>query len=1066
MFVSVVRRGILVTVVALIISIIGIAAAIRIPVQMIPDVEERTISVETRWPGATPQDIEKDILIEQERYLRNVPNLSRLVATAGSGSAEVELEFPFGTDAVESMIQVNNALSQVPSYPRNVDEPRIVAASFSSNAFMYFRVATLPDNPRNIDIELMQDFVEDRVRPLMESVPGVSEVSVSGGANRQLQVNVDGDALAQRGLSVLDVRDAILARNQDISGGELTAGKRRYLLRTVGRFDSLDELGEVVLLREGDAFVRLSDVATVVLGQARPREISTYDGKPVLGLQVRRQSGSNVLAIKDAMMAQVDLINRDVLEPAGLTLQLSTDDTRYVEASIGNVWTNLGIGAVFATLVMFLFLRSFSATFVAVIGIPLCAIAAFIGLMLTGRTINVISLAGIAFAIGMTIDNSIVVLENIERYRRRGLDRFESAVQGVREVWPAVLASTLTTVLVFLPILFIEEEAGQLYSDVAIAISSAILVSMAVAIFLIPALSARLDFSGRSARRSQQDAAPPGANNSPRLSRARHVIRALAERPFQRVLVIGGTIATCAFIILVLTPPAEYLPEGEEAKTFASMTAPPGYNLATMAEIGEQVRQYFLPHVNADPSAYERGDTEVPPITSLNLSISPSGIRIIAETVNPRHIEALMTALTDYYESFPGMRAFAAKGSIISSNDGGTRSINMDISGPDLISVYEAANLAYDRARQVFDDPRIQSQPSALSLAQPLVQIRPDWQRVAELGLSGDAIGFTVAALTEGAYVDDFFQDDDKIDLYLYGERGSDQEARLEDINNILVRAGDGSSLPLSALAVIEETVDTSTVRRVNGRRTVTLNIIPPDDVPLETGVERVRVDLIQALQDEGRWPAGVDVSLSGASDQLNATRDALMGNFLIALLIIYLLLVAIFSHWGYPLLIMTTIPLGVAGGIVGLGLMNFVGGLLPLVGLQPISQPFDMITMLGFLILMGTVVNNPILVVDQARRNLAEKNTTVIDAVMMAVDSRLRPIAMTTITTLCGLAPLVLLPGEGTELYRGVGAIVLFGLVGAAFVTVTFLPALLVMVLRWRHGEARQKSVARSLTQ
>jgi len=752
-------------------------------------------------------------------------------------------------------------------------------------------------------------------------------------------------------------------------------------------------------------------------------------------------------------MAQVDLINRDVLESAGLTLQLSTDDTRYVEASIGNVWTNLGIGAVFATLVMFLFLRSFSATFVAVIGIPLCAIAAFIGLMLTGRTINVISLAGIAFAIGMTIDNSIVVLENIERYRRKGLDRFESAVQGVREVWPAVLASTLTTILVFLPILFIEEEAGQLYSDVAIAISSAILVSMMVAIFLIPALSARLDFSSRSGCRKEQEAASSGTSNGSRLSRVSHVIRALAERPLRRVLVIGGTLATCVFIIMVLTPPAEYLPEGEEAKTFASMNAPPGYNLATMAEIGEQVRQYFLPHVNADPSAYERGDTEVPPITSLNLSISPSGIRIIAETVNPRHIEALMTALTDYYETFPGMRAFAAKGSIISSNDGGTRSINMDISGPDLVSVYEAANLAYDRARQVFDNPRIQSQPSALTLAQPLVQIRPDWQRVAELGLSGDAIGFTVAALTEGAYVDDFFQDDDKIDLYLYGERGSDQEARLADLERILIRTGDGSSLPLSSLAVIEETVDTSTVRRVNGRRTVTLNIIPPDDVPLETGVESVRVDLIQALQDEGRWPAGVDVSLSGASDQLNATRDALMDNFLIALLIIYLLLVAIFSHWGYPLLIMTTIPLGVAGGIVGLALMNFVGDLLPLVGLQPIRQPFDMITMLGFLILMGTVVNNPILVVDQARRNLADKNTAVIDAVMMAVNSRLRPIAMTTITTLCGLAPLVLLPGEGTELYRGVGAIVLFGLVGAAVVTVTFLPALLVFVLRLRHS-------------
>ncbi|MFO7992530.1 MAG: efflux RND transporter permease subunit, partial [Marinobacter sp.] len=247
------------------------------------------------------------------------------------------------------------------------------------------------------------------------------------------------------------------------------------------------------------------------------------------------------------------------------------------------------------------------------------------------------------------------------------------------------------------------------------------------------------------------------------------------------------------------------------------------------------------------------------------------------------------------------------------------------------------------------------------------------------------------------------------------------------------------------------ETVDTSTVRRLDGRRTVTLNVIPPDNVPLEAGVERVRTELLGAMRDSGELPSGVSINISGASDQLNATRDALTGNFIIAVVIVYLLLVAIFAHWGFPLLILTAIPLGVAGGIVGLALMNLVGGLLPRIGLLPLSQPFDMITMLGFLILMGTVVNNPILVVEQARQNLRHRDISVVDAVIGAVETRLRPIAMTTLTTICGLSPLVFLPGEGTELYRGVGAIVLFGLAGAATVTVTFLPALTVFVLGWR---------------
>ncbi|MBZ2169696.1 efflux RND transporter permease subunit [Marinobacter sp. F4216] len=1045
MFSAIIRRGTLVAVVALIIAILGTAAAFRIPVQMIPDLEVRTVTVETRWPGATPQDIEKEILIEQERYLRNVPNLSRMMATAFSGSAEIELEFPFGVDITETLIQINNALSQVPDYPLNVDEPRIVAASFSSNSFMYLRVSTLPGNPRELDIQLMRDFIEDRVRPRMESVSGVSEVEIGGGADRQIQILVDEAALAQRGLGLVDLRNAINQRNRDVSGGELEAGKRRYLLRTVGRFEDISELEQLVIRRQGDSVVRLRDVARVQTGHSRIRELAIVNGQGVIGVQVRRESGSNVIDIKHAMMDEVASINEEVLEPAGMILELTADDARYVEASIANVWTNLGIGAVFATLVMYLFLRSGRATLAGVCGIPLCAIAAFMGLLLTGRTINVISLAGIAFAIGMTVDNSIVVLENIERHRRLGLDRFESALKGVQEVWPAVFASTATTLLVFLPILFIEEEAGQLYSDVAIAISAAILASMLVAITIIPTLCARLDFR-RSATETDQYGNVTAGGWSTSVLRA---VRWLVSESLRRTLVIVVTVLVSAWVILALTPPAEYLPEGEEPKTFAFMNAPPGYNLSEMAAIARQVEDHFLPHVNADGLAYAAGETRVPPMAYLNMQVSPTGMRIIAETLEPTHIEALMDEITRVYEEFPGMRAFAAKGSIISSNDGGTRSINLDISGPDLASVYRAANAAYRQAETIFDNPRIQSQPPTLSLAQPLVQVRPDWDRVAELGLDTEAIGFTVASLTEGSYIGDFFLDDDKVDIYVYGQ--ASEGVQLASLPDVMVHTPDGATLPLSSIATLEETVDTSVVRRVDGRRTVTLNVIPPGKVPLETGVERVRTELLQTMREEGTLPASVDVEISGASDQLNATRDALTGNFIIAIAIVYLVLVAIFAHWGFPLLILTAIPLGVAGGIVGLALMNLVGGMLPLLGLQPLSQPFDMITMLGFLILMGTVVNNPILVLDQARQNLRHQGGNVVEGVVDAVATRLRPIAMTTLTTICGLSPLVFLPGEGTELYRGVGAIVLFGLMGAAIVTVTFLPALAILVFSLR---------------
>ncbi len=1046
MFDAIVRNGILMTVAALILSVLGVLAALRVPVQMIPDLDVRTVSIQTAWPGATPQDVEKEILIEQEEYLRSLPNLQRLESSASSGRAVIELDFPFGVDMTQTLIRVNNALNQVPSYPENVDEPRVFASSFSANSFMYFAISPLPGNPRGLDMDMMRDYIQDNVRTRLSGVPGVSEVAVWGGAERQVRILVDPARLADRQLTILDVRNAIRARNRDVSGGEIESGKRRYLLRTVGRFDSVEDLNDLIIDRRGDTLIELSDIARVELDHFEVRRLSYYNENPIVALAVSREAGSNVIDIKYAMLDAVERVKRDVLEPAGMTMHLMAEDAGYVEASVRNIWINLTLGAIFATGVMFLFLRSARATAVGVIGIPICTIAAFIGLLAAGRTINVISLAGVAFAIGMTLDNSIVVIESIELKRRQGLDRFRAAVEGVRSVWTAVLASTLTTILVFLPVLFIQEEAGQLYSDVAIAISASILASMLVAITLIPTASARLSFGSEHRSHAEGELR----------ERLLAWIDALITTPGRRLTTIAVTVLVSVAIIVLLTPPAEYLPEGEEPKTFAFMNAPPGYNLETMAEIGLEVQDYFLEFLNDESGRYARGETNVPPIKYLNTGISADNMRIIAEPVNRGDIDALMNAFTERFRQYPGMRAFAARGSIISSNDGGTRSINLDVSGPSLSVIYDAALAAYRRAQDVFENPRIQSSPSALALSQPLIEVRPDWARAAELGMAAGEVGYTVAALTDGAFVDEFFDADDKIDMYLFSTTAGRTD--LDSLGGLPVYTPQGSILPLDAIATITETVDTSTIRRINGQRTVTLNIIPPKTVALEEGVEIVRRDVVAYLRDSGTLPASVNVDISGASDQLDATKATLAANYPVALIIIFLLLVAIFRHWGYPLLIMTTIPLGIAGGIVGLALFNVAGAALNWIGLGGFHQSFDMISMLGFLILIGTVVNNPILIVDRAMQQMKAGGASPLQAVREAVSARLRPIAMSTLTTICGLSPLVVIPGAGTELYRGVGAIVLFGILGAAIVSVTMLPALTISVLEWR-GRKRTTS-------
>lgn len=1027
------KRGTLVAVVVAMILLLGIVAATRVPVQMIPDLETRVISVETTWPGATPQDIEKEILIEQELYLRTLPNLQRMTSLAGTGSAEVELEFPYGIDTQEALIEVNNALSQVPSYPENVDEPVIRTSSFSYAPFLYFRTIPLPGNPKGIDLEMMRDFIEDDVRPQMERVAGVSRVRILGGAARQIQIEVDPARLAERDISLADVRSAIRQRNTDISAGDLDSGKRRYLMRTVGRFKDLDELRDLIVVRRGDAVTRLRDIAQVRLDHAETRRKNYSNGAPNIWVAVIRQTGSNVIEIKNKMLPLVEQLNEDVLNPAGLEMSLSSEDVSYVEDSVANVVQNIILGACLAAIVMFLFLRSGSATVIGMLGMPICIVAGFIGLLLLGRTVNVISLAGIAFAIGMTIDNTIVVLESIAQERQAGKKAFEAARDGVKNVWSAVLSGTMTTVLVFLPILFIQEEAGQLFSDIGIAISSSIIVSMLVAIAVVPVASANLP------ERKNKAAKTNPTSPSPRLLK---LLQKLLASPVARPICIAGTLIVVGSIFIWMTPPAEYLPEGEEAKAFSSMIAPPGYTLQEMDRIAKEIEAGLLPALKEEPEKFERGETEVPALDRVDIIVSAGSVFTIAVTKDYDHIDEYMELINRRYRSYPGMRAFSSRGSIISSNDGGTRAVALDISGPELAEVYATAQTIYREAEALIPDAQIDSDPGSLVLGQPLLEIRPKWERLRELGFDTENFGFAAAALSDGAFVDEFYTGDDKIDIFLYSDAGNAQS--LDRLETLPIFTPQGTVVPLGSLADIEETVDAADIRRVDAQRTVTLYVIPPRSLALETAVQRVRNELIRPMRAENRLPPGVTVDLTGASDQLDATRKSLGQNLWIAVALCYLQLVIIYRHWGYPFLILVTVPLGIGGGIVGLWLLNFLGGFLTWFGMDPIQQPFDMITMLGFLILLGTAVNNPILIVDRTMRNFREENLDAIAAVKDAVAVRLRPVLMTTATTLMGLSPLVFLPGAGTELYRGLGAIVLFGLAFTALVTLTFLPCLL----------------------
>jgi multidrug efflux pump subunit AcrB len=492
------------------------------------------------------------------------------------------------------------------------------------------------------------------------------------------------------------------------------------------------------------------------------------------------------------------------------------------------------------------------------------------------------------------------------------------------------------------------------------------------------------------------------------------------------------------------------------------MIAPPSYNLSEMEKIGSELRDYFKDYLNAAPDAFENGKTKMPPLAYYSMSVSVGRIWFLSAPTEPKYIAEMMEAITAKFRSYENMRAFSARGSIISSNDGGTRAVAVDLAGNNLIDLYSAAEAVYQEAEQRFDDPQLNSNPGSLTLDQPFIEIRPRWQRLAELGISNREFSYAVAAVSDGAYVDEFILNDDKIDIFLFSDAGNKQT--IEALSSAPLVTPQGNILPLNSMADFVESKSSDSVRRVDGSRTVTVYIIPPRDVALETAEAIVRNELLPALWQKGSISQGINVSISGAADQLEATKTALSGNFVVAIALCFLLLVAIFTHWRYPLFILATVPLGMAGGLLGLVLINVVNAGLNTLGLGGAHQPFDMITMLGFLILLGTVVNNPILIVDQTKRFL-DQGETVQTAVRNAVQKRLKPIFMSTATTLFGLAPLVLIPGEGTELYRGVGIIVLCGIFSSTLLSLTFLPALLMGLLKERSEQPSEQSEVSTIT-
>lgn len=1048
-----IQRPIAVIAVVVMVIMFGWVALQRIPIQLAPDVRQPVIIVDTSWQGASPLEVEREIVNRQEEVLKGIEGLKGIDSRARTGRSDITLRFSPSQNMDRALLLVANRLDRVSGYPEEANEPTLRTSGTDDNPIAWFLLTRADGNER--DMITYGDFLEDTVQERIERIPGISGVNIFGETEREMRVVVDPEQLARYRLTVSDVVNKLRAANASISGGDVDEGKRSYVVRTEGDFTTTDQVLDVVLRSDAElgngriGRVTVRDIATVELGYKEARALPHRRDDRAMAFNMTREQGSNVLTV----MNEVHRVTRDLAEGSlkrvGLLLENVFDETLYVNSAISLVQQNILIGGVLAALVLMLFLRSWRPTLVVSLAIPVSVIGSFVAMAALGRSLNVISLAGIAFAVGMVVDAAIVVLENIYRLRQEGQSRSEAAYNGASQVWPAVLVSSLTTVMVFIPILIMELEAGQLFRDIAVAISVSVLLSLLVSVTVIPALANRLLVG--DVTDSSKMMRLPFIDDFARAFVAfwQSYTQMVVRSKFRALGVVAIITITAGVFTAAFAPKLDYLPTGNRNFVFGIVNLPPGYSLSTVNEITERIaertRKFWASETGPESAPGE------PPKFERFMRVPFAGRAFIGGTsVDPSRASELGPVIEEAASHEPGTRAFARQPSLFGRSLGSGRTIDVDVRGSDLNEIYGTAQSVFFRliGELPFSQGHRTRPIPSLTLSAPEVKIVPDRVRLADNGLSAASLGQSVDAFNDGLRVNEITVDGKRIDLTLAGPRNI--IGQTQGIGALPVVTSDGRIVPVEGLADVRITSGPTEIRRAERARTVTLQVTPNADTPLQEALERIQNKVIKPMQEAG-LPDGVSLHLTGTADKLIETWDEMVIDLLLAIIIVYLVMAVLFESFVYPLIILLTVPVAAAGGIAGLAMLNIW-----------VNQPLDMLTMLGFIILTGIVVNNAILLVHQTLYHIREDGLSADDAILRATQNRVRPIFMSTLTSVFGMLPLVVFPGAGSELYRGLGSVVLGGLSLSAVLTLAIVPPMMSITVGWRENRKgpRAKSV------
>ena len=998
---AIVARPYMVAVGVILVVVASLLAWRAIPVQLKPTVDVPRISVTTGFRGASAAEVEEQVTRELEEVLQNVEGLSEMVSTSAQGTSSITLEFDYDADVQAALVDVINKLSQVPRLPPEADEPAVAIASARDNEVVnWIMIASGHDTNR------VRRIVEDEIEARLERIPGVSSLFIVGGSPREVQVRIDPELLVARNVTLDELFAAIERANVNVRGGTVETDGRQPIVRTVGRAPRAADLADIIVKEFPGGPVRLGELAEIVDGYREKAGFLHMNGRPAAGMGVRRQAGANVVDLIADIDAEIERINADFrLRNVDLVLEPVYKETTYIEDAMGFVRSNLIGGSALAILVLLFFLRSLRSILVIALSIPISLAAVFLVLLVSGRTLNVISLAGLAFASGMVVDNAVVVLENVFRHLELGKHRLQAAIDGGREVWGGVLGSTLTTVAVFVPIILQEDEASQLFVDIAIAIAAAVSFSLVVSLTVVPVLCAL--FFARAEKLPAEG--PFGRLYARFCGWIEHA--GGASWPAK----LGFLLAVVAFSLLAVTlaPPAEYLPTGNRNLVMFFADPIPG----TRAEALEQNYAGFEAWLLAQP------ETERTFLVAGGFN--GGGVIMKPEFSDARALDAFHKRMFGPAFGMPGFRFIVPVRSSLFENPG--KQFEVELSGPDYPTL-ERASRELSAAIQAL--PGVETVRSSLVSGQPELRIVVDEARAKDLGLDVAELGRVVETFVAGRRVTEMLDGGREVDLNVLAPQARVSSG--EDLASLRFRTRAGAVVALGDVAHVEHTVGPQSIRRLERQRNVLLTVNIASEAPLEAMVERVEQQVFPPLA--ASLGPTYALRVGGSADALRQTLAALTSGFGLSILIIYLLLVALFQSWLTPFVILVTVPPALSGGLIGIRLAHWY---------SDGQAAFDVIAMLGFVILAGLVVNNAILIVHQAN-NFRAEGLEARRALAESARSRLRPILMTVSTTVMGMLPLAVIGGSGAELYQGLGAVIVGGLTFSTLFSLFFVPVLM----------------------